>query len=187
MRRNHDPRIIEAATSVFLRYGFRKTTMGDLAQAAGLSRPALYLRYCNKEQVFEAVLGTVASRILGEIRAGLSHHGTALEKLRFAFDRWAVQPFRMMQGSPEAKDLMDCALSFAGEAVARNQGEFEEILVSILESIEPPGGADGPTRAQTAHLLAVSVHGFKTAARDEAELQSMIDAMLKLVFGNQGA
>jgi AcrR family transcriptional regulator len=37
--------IIEAATGIFLRYGFKKTSMADLASAAGLSRQALYLYF----------------------------------------------------------------------------------------------------------------------------------------------
>ena len=52
MGQEKDDQIIEAATSVFLRYGFRRTTMGDIAEAAGVSRPALYLRFCNKEHIF---------------------------------------------------------------------------------------------------------------------------------------
>jgi len=33
--------IVEAATGVFLRYGFSRTTMGDIAGAAGISRASL--------------------------------------------------------------------------------------------------------------------------------------------------
>ncbi len=48
--------ILEAARSLYLRLGVRKTTMADIAAEAGLSRATLYRRYATHEQVFLAVL-----------------------------------------------------------------------------------------------------------------------------------
>lgn len=175
-----DLQIIEAAASVFLRYGFRRTTMGDIAEAAGTSRPALYLRYCNKEKIFETVLKGFAARTLDEIRSGLPAHATALEQLRFAFDCWAVRPFTMMQGSPDARDLANCSLSFAEPVITQSYAAFEAILVPILARL--PAFQDGaePTAEAVAHVLAVSVKGFKAEARDAGELKAMIDTLLTL-------
>ncbi len=55
-------RILVAAQAVFLRYGFKRTTMGDIAEAAGISRPALYLVFPLKEKIF----ATVLTRMLDE-------------------------------------------------------------------------------------------------------------------------
>ena len=38
-------KILTAARSVFLRYGYRRVNMNDIAEAAGLSRPALYILF----------------------------------------------------------------------------------------------------------------------------------------------
>jgi AcrR family transcriptional regulator len=54
--------ILEASKGVFLRFGYRKTSMDDLARAAGLSRQGLYLHFATKEALFrEAVLGLIAA------------------------------------------------------------------------------------------------------------------------------
>jgi len=55
-------KVIEAAQSVFFRYGYRRVTMRDIAEAAGISRPALYLLFCSKEEVFEATLRTFSAQ-----------------------------------------------------------------------------------------------------------------------------
>ena len=47
--------IVEAATGIFWRYGYARTTMSDIAQASGLTRPTLYLSFPDKEQIFAAV------------------------------------------------------------------------------------------------------------------------------------
>jgi AcrR family transcriptional regulator len=179
MGKEKDVQIIESATSVFLRYGFRRTTMGDLAEAAGVSRPALYLRFCNKEKIFEAVLKDFAARTLDEIRNGLAERATPLEQLRFAFECWAVRPFGLMQGSPDARDLASCSLPFAEPVKSQSHAAFEALLVPILRQF-PAMEAQGSTLAQVAHVLAVAVHGCKTEARDAGELRAMIDTLLRL-------
>ena len=176
-----DPHIIEAATSVFLRYGFRRTTMGDLAQAAGISRPALYLRFCNKENIFQKVLEAFSARTLEEIRRGLPEHPAPREQLRYAFECWTVRPFTLMQGSPDARDLASCGLPFAEPVKSRSYAAFEALLVPILEGL--PGCRDkgGAELERVAHVLAVSARGFKGEARDAEELRGMIDTLLALV------
>ena len=181
MGKEKDLRIIEAATSVFLRYGFRRSTMGDLAEAAGLSRPSLYLRFCNKERLFEAVLQEVATRTLDEIRAGLAQQKTPSEQLRFAFECWAVKPFNLMQGSPDARDLANCSLAFAEPVKSQSITAFEALLGTILQRLPGFQGQTEAALARVAHVLTLSVHGFKTEAKDPEELRGMIETLLTLV------
>jgi AcrR family transcriptional regulator len=182
MGKERDHQIVEAATSVFLRYGFRRTTMGDIAGAAGISRPALYLRFCNKEKVFETVLTEFATRTLAEIEQGLPGHAAPLDQLRFAFECWVVRPFRMMQGSPDARDLASCSLPFAEDAKARGCAAFEALLVPILARVPAFAGRDGAALEGIAHVLAASARGFKGEAKDETDLRAMIDTLLGLTI-----
>ena len=45
--------ILDAAAGVFLRFGYKKTSMDDLARAAGLSRQGLYLHFPTEEELFK--------------------------------------------------------------------------------------------------------------------------------------
>jgi AcrR family transcriptional regulator len=182
MVKDKEALIIEAATAVFLRYGFRRTTMGDLAQASGLSRPALYLRYCNKETIFQAVLSHFVVRTLEEIKSGLPLCPTPLEQLRFAFECWAVRPFQMMQGSPDARDLASCSLAFAETTMAQSYAAFETILGQILTGHPAFRDKDAQAVARVAHVLAVSAKGFKAEAQEASELKGMMETLLGLVL-----
>jgi TetR/AcrR family acrAB operon transcriptional repressor len=48
--------ILDAAAAVIIRLGYDKTTMRDIAEAAGASRRTVYLYFKGKEQLFEALL-----------------------------------------------------------------------------------------------------------------------------------
>jgi len=98
---------------------------------------------------------------------------TAREKLAFAFERWAIHPFELTQGSPDARDLLQCDLPFTRDLKARWTADFEAILAGIL--------SDRPDAARIAKVLAASVHGFKLSAGSVEELRSMVEAMLDLV------
>lgn len=180
MRSIKETKVLEAATAVFLRYGYRRTTMGDIASAAGISRPALYLLFCNKERIFQAVLRRHAVGSLEAIQAGIAQLGSPMEKLRTAFEFWVVEPFSLMLESPDARDLMHCGYEFAGETLELNSKAFETLLVSILDQFPSPRPTETPSSERIAHILSVSARGFKGAARDVQELRDMIDALLEV-------
>jgi len=48
--------ILDAAAAVIIRLGYDKTTMRDIAEAAGASRRTVYLYFKGKEHLFEALL-----------------------------------------------------------------------------------------------------------------------------------
>lgn len=73
--------IIEAASSIFSRYGFKKTTMDDIAFAAGKGKSSVYYYFKNKEEVFEAVVNQEALILKEEISVALAKTDNAVDKL----------------------------------------------------------------------------------------------------------
>jgi AcrR family transcriptional regulator len=59
--------IIHAAESQFIRFGFRKTTMEDIAKAAGIGKATLYYYFKNKEDIFAAMTEKVAQSAIQAI------------------------------------------------------------------------------------------------------------------------
>ena len=173
-------KVVEAAQKVFFRYGYRRVTMADLAEAADMSRPALYLLFCNKEEVFKATLKAFTAGTLAELHGGLPAQATLKEKLRYAFEVWAIRPFILLMASPDAKELIDCSFTFARDTIDRSYTAFEAELEAILAPLE---GRAGPlTPAAIARILTRSVHGFKETASSPDELRALVDGLLTMVL-----
>lgn len=51
-----EQRILDAAVALILRQGYNKTTMSDIAEAAGIGRGVLYQHFQSKERLFEVLL-----------------------------------------------------------------------------------------------------------------------------------
>jgi AcrR family transcriptional regulator len=184
MQNEKESRVLTAAMTVFLRHGYRRVTMQDIAEEAGISRPALYLIYPNKEEIFKATARRLADESLAGIRDGLKRFPSVEGKLNFAFELWTVHAFELMRASPDAGDVIDCTHGFARETVAAIDREFESMLLDILEPLKQHGKVHKPVipLSQVAHLLAASAHGYKESAATAPELRSMITGLIKLTL-----
>ncbi|MEZ4728871.1 MAG: TetR/AcrR family transcriptional regulator [Caldilineaceae bacterium] len=51
-----EQRILDAAAELIIHYGYDKTSVSDIANAAGISKGAIYLHYSSKDELFAALL-----------------------------------------------------------------------------------------------------------------------------------
>ena len=116
----HD-RALDAATEVFCRYGFQRTTMGDIAKQAGMSRPALYLLFPDKDAIFTAVVRHMDEVKRAEIRDGIASAAGLRAKLLRACLAWGCHGVDLAAVHPDAADLFDLAFP-AVQEVYRNPG-----------------------------------------------------------------
>lgn len=177
-------KIVIEAGKVFLRYGFRRTTMADLAKAAQMSRPAFYLIFPSKEEVFLAVVKRFIVEMLDEIRRGIPGFKTPEAKLAFAFDVWFVRPFEMIQASPDASDILESGSEIACHELTRAKADFEAIVTDVLKPLVREQSKVKLPAAKIAEILCRASHGFKGTTKDAAELRQILHDHLTLVLAS---
>ncbi|MBW2292054.1 MAG: TetR/AcrR family transcriptional regulator [Deltaproteobacteria bacterium] len=74
--------ILEAARGRFLRFGPRKTTMDEVARAAGCSRTTLYAHFRNMEDLYGSLLDQDAEAFIRDASAAVSSESTTGRKIR---------------------------------------------------------------------------------------------------------
>ena len=65
-------KIREHATTLFERYGYRKTTTEDIGKACGLGKAALYHYFKNKEDIFAEVVRVESDNLLSQMRRAIA-------------------------------------------------------------------------------------------------------------------
>jgi AcrR family transcriptional regulator len=175
-------RIVNAAKGVFLKYGYNRVTMSDLADAAGMSRPALYLVFAKKEEVFRGVVRQMAGEISDQVREQVDSIRSPLEKLRLVCELWMVRTFDWMSQSPEAKEIFDNSHEFAQDAVADTMLLFERDLTSVIELFPKGTLPKGVSQRQAAHLLAGAIGGIKGTCANSSELREKIHALIAMMI-----
>jgi AcrR family transcriptional regulator len=179
MSEKYRDQIIDAATNAFIRHGYRRVTMGDLAKEAGISRPTLYSVFASKEDVFTAVAEQMMQGTLAEIRERVAELDPLAEKLDAVFEIWVVRSYELIHQLPDAKELIECTQAFSQEVIEAAYAELEAVLLSIIE----PNAAPGVRPQQLAHTLAASVRGIKEAARDVDDLRELLSGLVAMTVG----
>ena len=169
------------ARAVFLRYGYKRVTMSDIAEAAGMSRAALYVGFKSKEDVFVGVFEQWVDQTIAEIGKVIAAPATAEKRLELAFEIWAVKPFEMTMDSPEAKELLECSFDFALVSLKRGYKKFETAVAPLIATLAEKRLAHANLSPErTAHVLASAVRGFKQTAAKPAELRQLIKQLVSL-------
>ncbi len=180
----NDDRIIAAARQVFMRYGFKRVTMGEIAAAAGMSRAALYLVYPSKEDVLTVVVAQMFADMLDEIRHGLGRFATVEEQLTFALDVWCVTGFEMVQAAPDAKDLYESSYQFAAEVTATANADFVALVADVLDPLVRQQTTVALSSVQIAQVLASAVPGFKGVVTTTEQFRAMIARLITIVLAS---
>lgn len=85
--------IIDVAVQVFARHGYHGTSMNDVADAAGVTKPVLYQHFDSKQDLYLALLDDVGQRMataISKATAGAAS-GKAQTELGFqAYFRWVA-------------------------------------------------------------------------------------------------
>lgn len=87
-RRRHDlESLLEVAVRVYTERGFDGTSMGDLADAAGLSKSTLYHHVESKEQLLRLALDRAVEPLFAVVEEPAAREGRAIDRLEHVVRR----------------------------------------------------------------------------------------------------
>ena len=162
--------LLDAAVGVFARYGFRKTSMDEVARAAGVSRQGLYLQFADKEALFRKAVAFKLSRQLRAAALALADEHAALEsRLVAACDEWAGRHVGFI--GTDAADLMCASTSLAGATLSDYEGRFETALEYAIagSALADFCAASGCPPTDVARVLHATARGLKHTCRSREE------------------
>lgn len=144
--------ILESALGTFARYGYRKTSMEEVARQARISRPGLYFLFASKEALFRAAVVQAVDNDIAEVSRALA--GTEIplgQRLFRSFDQWAGRYV-----GPLSRDILaviDDNPDLLGPIVETAPRRFEQL---VTDAIAVESGPKAATKiAQT--LISTSI------------------------------
>jgi AcrR family transcriptional regulator len=129
--------ILRAAARLFADRGFSGVSLEDIGGAVGVSGPALYRHFANKQALLGAILIGVSERLLSGGRAVVSAHADPAEQLS------AIVAFHVDFALSDADVIrvQDRDLASLSDAdrntVRRLQREYIEVWMGVLSALHP--------------------------------------------------
>jgi AcrR family transcriptional regulator len=136
-RRLREERILDAAAALLVRYGYRKTTIDDVAAEAGVGKGTVYLHWKDKNALFRAAITRASeqttsdtlARIADDPEGGLFHRVWTHGMLAVLSNPLLSA---LMRGQP---DLFQGLIStFDAETIALLYGNAEEHLSQLQQA-----------------------------------------------------
>lgn len=143
-------RIVHAATELFIKQGYRKTSISEVATQAGVAKGTVYLYYKNKPDLLMHAIAEEKQRIIGRLKPILEPDLAPKDRLkawlRMVFVTVGDMPLtsKMLSGDP---DILNVIYEYMDQHKEKHWRKFQQQFVMQLV-----GDALGETRLTETEL-----------------------------------
>ncbi len=169
-------RIVEGAGGAFLRFGFERASMADIAAGAGVSRTALYHYFPGKEDVLRAVVNQLHGKTLAAAADALAAAATLDDALIGLLDARIGGILRLLATSPHAYELIEAGSRLTGLVISDADGHFLKMVVEALEGHGRDANAE-----QIADTLVAAAKGLMRSSDGLVPHERFHDRLARLV------
>ena len=150
-------RIIAEATGLFIAGGYDGISMREIAAAAGLSKPALYYHFKDKQALLLAILTTNLEEISAIVNQGKKETGPVRQQVSWIFET-------IMQRGPTIGGIIHLATQELSHLDAQTRSGFSRLyqdgFIGNLAGLLAEGIARGELRPVDPHLATWALLGL---------------------------
>jgi AcrR family transcriptional regulator len=169
--------IVLAGLQLFTRYGYRKTSIDDIAHAAQVAKRTVYLHFENKAAVFLAILEYLGDQVRLRCAAAELEGGTPVHRLRGLLDAYFGMGFDLFSKSEHMPELEETFSKLARTKIGGLNTEYEDRLARFLRLLEKTGEIGGPpqglTVEQIVHILMRAAEGAKHDSKVQGDRKAL--------------
>jgi len=178
-------KIIDVARKVFAKYGYKKTTMDDIAIGAQKGKSSIYYYFKSKEEIFEAVVETESKLLFDDILKKIDHPIPAKEKFRvYVFTR-----LNKIRELSNFYDVLENNFISPLEFIEELQAKYYQREIGILQDILSEGVKNREFNIQDPEIAAIAlvtaIKGLEAPLiirGAKKNLERQIDYVLKILF-----
>lgn len=178
--------IVRVARKIFTRYGFRKSTMEQIAAATQKGKSSIYYYFQSKEEIFRAVVEMEAEELKVQLDNTIQKDGSPIDKLK-TYILFRLHHFRTVKNfyaalNEEYLSHMDFILEI------RRQFDMEEKLVvkEILEEGMKNGTFQMVSSEIGAIAIATMMKGLELplllSDEHKADREELLDDLIRVLF-----
>ena len=175
-------KIAAAGYDVISKYGIRRATMGDVAEAAGVSRQTVYNIFPNREALLIGVVRYHFNSKWAAIRANALAESDRTARFQNLLDTLVVESWASMQAMPHADELeLEIATTIKRE-IAEVHAEAKRNLCEFLMPYESALEQRNITPRGLGDMLHHAIVGLKLSSTTREELESATATMLSCLM-----
>ncbi|GAP69689.1 transcriptional regulator, TetR family [Bacteroidales bacterium 6E] len=123
--------ILKIAQEIFSKYGYKKTTLDDIANAVRKGKSSLYYYFKSKEDLFQAVIMKEVDQLARELDRVINRNTEPVDKLR-DYMLTKINTFRNLANFYHALENDVTAISFINDVKLRYEQDEIRLIKRIL-------------------------------------------------------
>lgn len=165
-----------AAIDQFAERGIAGTSMARIAEAANMSRPALYQYFRDKDDIFASAFVALFEEHVDAALAALQQGTSTAEQLDGMLQRFEGDLWERMSATPHSDEIMNAKKDEVALAVGKVMARFLDGLTAYLTNV-----ADAERQAEWVEVLHLSPKGFKSDQPSVAAYRRRLTALARSV------
>lgn len=141
--------LLDVALQVFGEVGFHPTSMNDVADAAGVTKPVLYQHFRSKRDLYREVLTNVGAQLLDEITKATTAASGPHEQVELGF----IAYFKFVEANEAAFRVLFGGGTRRDEEFAAQVAQVEGAIAEAIATLIDVEGLDEAERRHLAHGL----------------------------------
>ncbi len=167
--------VLESALITFARYGYRKTSMEEVAHAAHISRPGLYFLFDSKQALFRAAVTRSLEADIAAVEGILAGTDQPLtDRLLQSFEQWAGRYIGPL--TRDISTVIESNPDLIGTITVTAPDRFQELITKAVAIGQGPEVA--LRVAQT--LISTSI-GIKHQVDTREAYRQQLDVAIRLL------
>ena len=177
--------IIKAAQDIFAKFGFKKTTVNDIARAAHKAKSSIYRYFKSKEEIFQTIVEKESQTLKEKIEKSTNAQNNPEKKLR----TYVITRMKVL------KNLVNFYSALKDEYlehfvfIEKIRKKYLEDEIRLIKKILKRGVKQGAFVIEdlelTAFTIVVALKGLEYPLVQESEILNTdqgIDSLLKILF-----
>ena len=177
--------IVQVASKIFTRFGYRKTTMEEIAFATGKGKSSIYYYFKSKEDIYKAVVEKEAEQLKEELKEEVRKHEDPIDQLK-VYILFRMHKIKIVTNFYDA--LKSNHLSHL-VFIEKIRKRFDQDEIKIVKQILKSGIDSGKFNIDDPDLSAVAIvtamKGLEIPLfirKDYGNIEDRLDNLIKFLF-----
>jgi len=164
-------RILDAAQSLFLRYGVKRTSLDDVVREAGIAKGTLYLYFDSKDALFAAIAERLCAETFKNATEAIAFSSSITSRIVGFLDAYIGSMHRLTAQSPHIAELTESKEALA----AAIYGAFDRKMRTLLQELLRDGHIE--RRDAVDMFFAAALGTLRTGDSDEKSYRARLTAL----------
>jgi len=177
-------KIIKAGCELFAKYGFKKTTMDDIAKSSRKAKSTLYYYFKSKEEVLESVVQIEAEELKSKLEEALKVKESPQSKL----NSYIITRMKAM------RNLSNLYMAFKDEYfemydfINRIRKNYDDYEFHVFKNILTDGVRSGTFEIEdvdlTSYVMMMATKGieYSFATEDNWQIEKNVNTLVNILF-----